>query len=297
MNAFLKAISYFDYEEQMALLPYADQGISQISVGVGKKCTIFRFGDVGHEETGEIYTQSRLLSLLSRMLEHSPYAWEDELGRGYFPLAGGIRVGVTGRFSKDNEKTRLVLPTGLLIRIPREIRGCAHTLVRLMEENGFLSGAMILSPPGMGKTTMLRDACRLISDKRTVCVVDERCEIAALYEGRAQFDIGKRAHVCEGLSKAEACMMLIRSMSPDVIVMDEIGSAEDAEAIFDASRMGVSVLASAHAASLDDALSRRMLSNAMNAGAFGWACVLGPSVGKINHLYAFSEGKWLQKSL
>lgn len=294
MNAFIKAIGYFDYEEQAALFAYTDQTITQISVGVGKRLMIF--GDGFCAEAGEIYTQGRLLSLLSRMLKHSLYAWEDELGRGYFPLNGGIRVGVTGRFSKENGKTRLISPTGIMIRIPREVRGCARTLVNAMEKNGILTGAIVLSPPGMGKTTMLRDACRLISEKRTVCVVDERSEIAAVFDGQAQFDIGKRTHVCEGLSKAEACMMLIRSMSPQVIVMDEIGSGEDAEAIFEASKMGVRVLASAHALSLDDALSRPMLSKTMNLGAFGRACVLGPGVGEIRNMYAFSEGKWLPES-
>ena len=293
MNAFLKAIGYFESDEQAALLAYADRKITQISVGIGKKCMLYTAEGVW--EAGEAYSQNRILALLSKMLDHSLYAWEDELGRGYFPLTGGIRVGVTGRFSKENGKTRLILPTSLLIRLPTEVKGCACKLVQAAEGNGFLTSAIVISPPSMGKTTMLRDACRLISEKRTVCVVDERCEIAALFEGRAQFDVGKRTHVCEGLSKAEACMMLIRSMSPDVIVMDEIGSAEDAEAIYEASKMGVVVLASAHAFSLEDALSRPMLSNIMRSGAFRWACELGPSAGKIRCLYAYSEGEWRLK--
>ncbi len=295
MNAFLKAISYFDKEDQAALVLFADQKITQITVGAGKRAMVFSAD--GHAEAGEVYTQKRLLSLLSRMLDHSLYAWEDELGRGYFPLEGGIRVGVTGRFSAEKGKTRLIAPTGILIRIPREIKGCAKALTDAMEENDFLFGAIVISPPGMGKTTMLRDACRLISEKRTVCVVDERCEIASLFEGQAQFDVGKRTHVCEGLSKSEACPMLVRSMAPDVIVMDEIGSAEDADAIFEAAKMGVSVLASAHASSLDDALSRNALSKMMLSGAFGLACVLGPRIGEIRSLYAFSEDKWRLKSL
>ena len=294
MNAFLKAIGYFETEDQTALLAYEHECVTEICVGIGRRCRlVFPFGEA---EAGAVYTQKRLLALLSRMLNHSFYAWEDELGRGYFPLAGGIRVGITGRFSKDNGKTRLTLPTSLLIRLPMEIKGCAQRLVEQMQKDQAVSGAIVLSPPGIGKTTMLRDACRLIAEKRTVCIVDERSEIGALLDGQAQFDIGKKAHVLEGLSKAEACMMLIRSMSPKVIVMDEIGSKEDADAIFEASKMGVSVLASAHALSLEDAMNRPMLSKVMSMGAFQCACVLGPRIGFIRNLYAYSEGVWRLKS-
>ena len=294
MNAFLKAVSYFDEEDKAALLKHAEKEITQISIIVGRRCMVF--WNAGHAQVSEIYSQTRLLSLLSRMLDHSLYAWEDELGKGYFPLEGGIRVGVTGRFSKEGGKTRLVSPTGILIRIPREVRGCAEKLVCAMEKRGYPLGAIVLSPPGIGKTTMLRDACRLISDKRTVCVVDERREIASLFEGAAQFDIGKRTFVAEGLSKAEALMMLTRSMAPDVIVMDEIGSNEDAEAILECSKMGISILASAHSANLKDALSRQTLLRAMNSGAFSFACALGPGIGQIQNMYLFSEGKWLPES-
>lgn len=295
MNAFLKAIGYFDPEDRTEFSAFSDRSVTEISAAIGKRCYLTWPG--GGCDAGAIFTQKTLSALLSRMLEHSFYAWEDELGSGYFPIAGGIRVGVTGKFVKEAGKTRLAFPTGIVIRLPKEVKGCAAKLVAAMDKGGVLSGAIILSPPGLGKTTMLRDACRLLGQKRKVSIIDERGELAAVYGGQPQFDVGRRVQVCEGLSKAEACTIMIRSMSPEVLVMDEIGSKEDAEAIFEASKMGVSVLASAHAATLEDALDRPILRSAMSLGAFGLACVLGPGTGEILSFHAFSEGKWHLKLL
>lgn len=291
MDAFGEVLEYFSLEQKHELEAYAEFLPTEIRIRTGRRTSVVWIG--GEAEIGAPVTPNALSALISRMLDHSAYAWEDELGQGYFTLPGGVRVGVTGKFTSENGKTRLITPTSLLIRIAREIKGCAGQIGPFLIKDGCAHSVMLLSPPGMGKTTILRDACRLLSKAgKEISVVDERGEIAAVRNGENQLDAGERTDVCEGLKKAQAVMTLIRSMSPDVIALDEIGSGEDAEAISEAARMGVKVLASAHASDLSDALKRPMIGNILSSGAFEYACVLGGSPGTIRAVYAFSEGKW-----
>ncbi|MBQ1256519.1 MAG: Flp pilus assembly complex ATPase component TadA [Clostridia bacterium] len=296
MDAFGEIIGYFPYEDKKLMKAFSSHTPTEIRVRIGRRTKIRWIG--GEAETGEIAAPRDLMHLISRMLDHSVYAWEDELGQGYFTLTGGVRVGVSGKFVKENGKTRLVTPTSLLIRIAHEVKGCAKPVMPFLLKDGAAQSVLFLSPPGMGKTTLLRDACRLLSKAgKEICVADERGEIAAMKNGENQLDVGERTDVCEGLAKAQAMLMMIRSMSPDVIAADEIGSEEDAYAIAEAARMGVKVIASAHAASVQDALNRPMIAEILASGAFQYACVLGQSPGHILKVHAFSEGKWLQTSL
>ncbi len=295
MDAFEKIIQYFSLDDQKEMKAFSVFAPTEIRVRTGRRTRVKWIG--GEGEIGACVTPRELSNLISRMLDHSVYAWEDELGEGYFTMTGGVRVGVSGRFRAENGKTRMVNPTSLLIRIAREIKGCADRIRPFLLKDGCVRNTIVLSPPGMGKTTLLRDACRLISKAgKDISIVDERGEIAAVRNGVSQLGAGERTDVCEGLKKAQAIMMLIRSMAPDVIVVDEIGSGEDAQAISEGVRMGVNILASAHASSMEDALDRAMIGKILLSGAFQYACVLGESPGKIMAIYRFSEGEWRLKS-
>ena len=148
------------------------------------------------------------------------------------------------------------------IRIAHEVRGAADPILPWVYEEKRPLDTLILSPPGCGKTTLLRDLIRRVSDGnrfapgKTVGVVDERSEIAGTFRGRAQNDVGMRTDVLDGCSKAEGLLLLLRSMSPDVIAVDELGGEEEIRCVRQALRCGCAVFATMHAGSLPEAVGR-----------------------------------------
>lgn len=191
--------------------------------------------------------------LLENICCHSVYAWEEELKNGFITLNGGSRVGIAGKtIIEKGALSRFSCVTFFNFRIARECKGCANTAIEIIAKNKALKSSLIVSPPGAGKTTMLRDISRQLAteckERRAykVCVVDERGEIAASWLGKPQMDVGEACDVLDGCPKHFAINMLIRTMSPEVIITDEIGKAEDLIALRDASYAGVAIIASAH---------------------------------------------------
>jgi stage III sporulation protein AA len=221
--------------------------------------------------------------LLERITNYSLYAMEEELRRGFITVSGGHRIGLAGRTILDGGVVRGIRDIGAFnIRVAREVIGAgANLLPRLLDRNRkTLHSTLILAPPQQGKTTLVRDIARMVSygqwsahelsgwQGRKVGIVDERSEIAACVRGIPSFDVGPRTDVMDACPKAEGMMMLLRSMSPEVLVVDEIGRPEDAEAIREASHAGVSVVATAHAYDLQDARGRPVLRRLLEEGAF-----------------------------
>jgi stage III sporulation protein AA len=209
---------------------------------------------------------SRLLDLISN---HSLYTMEEELRKGFITIPGGHRIGLAGRAVLSGGKVEHLRDiSGFNVRIARAIPGIADPVLPyvLDERSGRVLHTLVLSPPQQGKTTLLRDLARQISSGTAgrrhtpggmkVCIIDERSEIAGSYKGIPGFDVGPRTDVMDACPKAEGMMMMIRSMSPEVIIVDEIGRIEDAEAIQEALHAGISVIASAHGRDLSE-LSRR----------------------------------------
>lgn len=228
---------------------------------------------------------NRLLDLITN---HSLYTMEEELRKGFITIAGGHRIGLAGRTVLSGGKVEHLRDiSGFNIRIAREIRGVADPLLpQLIDfKHHSVVHTLIISPPQQGKTTLVRDLARQISSGTwghpeakwpglKVAVIDERSEIAGSRRGVPSFDVGPRTDVMDGCPKAEGIMMMIRSMSPDVLIVDEIGRPEDAEALAEALHAGVRVIATAHGSNVEELSSRPALSRLFDGSFFQMLAVL-----------------------
>lgn len=187
--------------------------------------------------------QNDILETLQNICENSIYSYQKEICQGYITIKGGHRVGITGNcVIEDGKVININYISSLNFRIAKQIIGCSHEILKYIidKENNNIFNTLIVSLPGAGKTTLLRDIIRNISNGTqinnglNVGVVDERCEISAMYKGVSQNDLGVRTDVLTNIPKGTGMRMLIRSMAPQVLAADEIGSNEDIIAINEA---------------------------------------------------------------
>ena len=248
-----------------------------------------------------IVTGDDMTRTLELMSGCSIYSFAEELRQGFLTLEGGHRVGLTGRVVQEKGRVRLLKHvTGMNIRLARELPGVGDKAIPYLldKKRNTIFHSLIVSPPLGGKTTLLRDLIRQISwgipslgfSGLKVGVVDERSEIAACSAGVPQVDLGPRTDILDGCPKAEGMMMLVRSMSPQVIATDELGHGEDAEAIGEALHAGVKVLATAHGHSLDSLRRRPSLAHILAGGIFQRILFLGFSLG-VGTLEAVYDGE------
>ena len=239
--------------------------------------------------------------LLERITNYSLYAMEEELRRGYITVSGGHRIGLAGRTVLDQGSVKGIRDIGAFnIRIAREVIGASKSLLPALidTKRRTLSSTLIIAPPQQGKTTIIRDLARSISygywqtpesrgwPGRKVGIVDERSEIAACVKGIPTFDVGPRTDVMDACPKAEGMMMLLRSMSPEVLIADEIGRIEDGAAITEAAHAGVNVIATAHAYDFNEAVGRPVLYKLLKEGAFSLVGQLRRTTDGISHQVA-----------
>lgn len=223
------------------------------------------------------------------LMGYSLYAREDELANGFFTLPDGSRAGVCGMVSSADGRLKSISDIGsIVIRVAREVVGCAKGILPQVEAS---EGTLIVSPPGLGKTTLLRDIARLLSERgKRVCVIDERGEIAACKDGIPTLDVGPRTDVFSMCDKRAALMTAIRALSPDVVVTDELGAAGDDAAVLEAARCGVRVVASAHGASLDPGFLMSGVARVIREGAFSLGVLLGPNPGAVKRVARWEAG-------
>lgn len=209
-------------------------------------------------EGGIPVSTADLRETVSLLSAYSLYAFEEELRQGYITIEGGHRVGFCGKAVIENGEIRTLRQINALnIRIAREQKGWGEEfLPRLMEKDIFCH-TLIVSPPGCGKTTLLRDIVRCLSERgKTIGVVDERGEIAPLRDSIPQMDVGPCTDVLEGCPKAKGMVMLLRSMSPDIIAVDELGRREDIDGVEEVLNAGVKLVATAHGRDFADLETR-----------------------------------------
>lgn len=273
------------------------QGLEEIRIRENRPLMIYSSGkDYFLREDGgptldpgkSYYVSSRdTQRILQLMADFSLYAIEEELRNGYITLKGGFRVGLAGKGVLEGGKLKtLKYINSFNIRISREIPGVADKVLPfIISKDGNVLHTLILSPPQMGKTTLIRDIVRQISDGfpgfygKKVAIVDERSEIAGCYQGIPQNYVGNRTDVLDACPKAIGIIMLIRSMSPQVIATDEIGREEDVAAIEDALNAGIKIITTAHSNDLQDARRRPVLSSILDKNIFERILVLGNSLG------------------
>ncbi len=225
----------------------------------------------------------KLLNLISN---HSLYALEEELKRGFVTIEGGHRIGLAGRVVVEQGGVKHLRDiTGFNIRIARQVKGVGERWISTVLHEGRIENLLIVSPPQCGKTTLVRDLARLAGTggqgypAYKVGIVDERSEIAGCLHGVPQHDVGLRTDVLDGCPKAEGMMMMIRSMSPDILVVDELGRAEDTEAIHEAVYAGVSVFATVHGRSIEELMHRPTFAPLLGEGVFSRIMILSRAQG------------------
>ena len=188
-----------------------------------------------------------ILKILENITEICLYSYDIVICSGYISLKGGHRVGITGNVVMEDEKViNINYIYSLNFRIAKQVLGAADYIKEKVIENNNIYNTLIVSPPGAGKTTILRDLIRQISKNKTIGVVDERGEIAAMYKNEPQNDMGLKVDILSNVSKDIGIRMLVRSMAPDIICADEIGTKNDVEAIKYAVTSGVKGIFTAH---------------------------------------------------
>lgn len=242
---------------------------------------------------GYIVSKEELNETLEYISGYSLYAFDEEMKQGFITVAGGHRVGMAGKIVMEEGKVQCIRHISFInIRLSHQIPGCADRIIPYLIAENEICHTLIISPPGCGKTTLLRDIIRQISngnekfDGKTVGVVDERSELAGSYLGIPQNDLGIRTDVLDCCSKSEGMMMLLRSMAPQVIAVDEIGGSEDSLALESVFHCGCKLIATVHGTSVEEIKNKPLLRKLVQEHAFERYIVLcGHRLGTVKEIF------------
>ena len=226
----------------------------------GQEYFLTREGEFSREESQGCFVRAEdLKETMEYVSSYSMYAFEEEIRQGFITIQGGHRVGIAGKTVLEGDRIKSVKYISYInLRLSHQIKGCASPILPYIIKNGRICHTLIISPPRCGKTTLLRDLIRQVSSGSSyvpgvsVGVVDERSEIGGSYQGIPQNDLGIRTDVLDCCPKAEGMMMLIRSMSPEVVAVDELGDYEDIHAIESVIHCGCKLFATVHGSSIED---------------------------------------------
>ncbi len=267
----------------------------------GREHYVTAKGSFGRKrEDGYQVTRQDLKETLEYISSYSLYAFEEELKQGFITIQGGHRIGVAGKTVTDARGIRgMKFISFMNVRLSHQVKGCADQVMPYLYENKRILHSLIVSPPRCGKTTLLRDIIRQVSDGAgirpgmTVGVVDERSEIGACFQGVPQNDLGIRTDVLDCCPKALGMMMLIRTMSPQVVAVDEIGSREELEAMEYVMNCGCTLVATVHGSSIEDIRQKPVLCKMVQERWFERYIVLGCGgrAGSVEHILDAGGGR------
>lgn len=233
-----------------------------------------------------VVTPVDMAAVVDSLSHFSMHSCTCQLKEGVFVIKGGIRVGLSGRYNDVGILTDI---TGLNFRVSRNIVGCAEAVYKLIRENN--CGVVICGGVNSGKTTILRDLCRLTGNNSKVALIDERNEIACTEGGIIRNDVGILTNVFSGCSREKGIVSAVRTLSPDYIFCDEISTEQDVAAIMSSIGCGVKFCATVHGGSFDEMCSRPVMKKLLNTGAFGYAVILsgGNNPGRIQEIRRFEN--------
>lgn len=282
-NAYEEAASFLPptlRTRALALPSHLRQTVNELRLRVGREPTAVLGGDE-LPLPGEGRVTSRDLELTVEIsTQASPQAALEQLRQGYFTLRGGHRLGLCGSvWSEGGQVKNLRRLSSLNLRLAHAVPGCGDRVLRELAADGSFPDTLILAPPGGGKTTLLRDMVRLLSDgvelsPLRVGLCDERGEVAALWEGEPQFDVGSRTDILEGCPKARGLLMLLRAMTPQVLACDEITHPDDIGALETCGNCGARLLATVHARRVEELAEKPLYRDLLSRGLFRRAVVV-----------------------
>ena len=262
------------------------ENITEIRLRVGKNVRVY-CGKI-EKTLNQNVTKQHLIKILSNISSNSIYSVQNDINKGFVTIEGGNRIGVAGEIVVLDGKIKNIKEIcSMNIRVSKEYIGISNSIMDNVVKEGVVKNTIIISPPGLGKTTLLRDIIRNLSEcGYNVSVIDERGEIAAMYEGKPSLNLGERTDVISSVDKVTGMQMAVRSLAPDVICTDEIGDAQDVEAIKYICKSGVAFITTVHGKSIED-IQRGTMKQIIAEGYLDTAIVLSKKcgIGSIEKIY------------
>ncbi|MBS4539996.1 stage III sporulation protein AA [Clostridium sp. D2Q-11] len=246
-------------------------------------------GQISRENRNNfIISKNNIIKTFERLCEYSIYAVEDEIRNGFLTIKGGHRIGISGRVVYKNRSISTIKDiSSINIRIARQKIGIAKEVIEYLVDKGSIYNTLIVSPPQCGKTTLLRDIIRTLSNGipeydmtgLKVAVIDERSEIGGIYQGVPQNDLGIRTDILDRVNKYDGTLMMLRSLSPNIIATDELGDKLDIDAIHNSLKAGVKILTTIHGESIEDVQSKPNIASIIKEKIFERIIILDNSEG------------------
>lgn len=274
--------------------------IYEVRIKIGKPILVY--SKHGESIINYIPTKEDIKSMIQKISNYSLYAYEEDIRQGFITIKGGHRIGIAGECVMERGEVKTIRNiSSINIRVCREIIGCSDKVMKYIVSGSRVYNTIIISPPKCGKTTILRDISRNISNGmeglgisgRKVVVIDERSEIGACHFGIPQSDLGIRTDVLDNCLKREGLIMAIRSLSPEVLICDEIGTKGDIEALMMAFNSGVNIITTIHGFTIEDLYKRKVFCDLLDNEIIERAIILSNKhgVGTIENVHSLKGGE------